>query len=388
MSNAVILGTQYGDEGKGRLVDALSTNFDCVARFQGGANAGHTVRIKDQEYVLHLLPSGIIRGKLSIQGMGMVEHPPTLVEEINGLTARGIRITPDNLVIDPRIHVTTRYHIEEDKKNGGTIGTTGRGVGQTYDDKYARRGFTFGDLLNNPEIVRERINSNMQTVYRDPGRKLDPDEVFGELEESVSKLAPFVRGTIPIARSQDSILFEGAQSHWLGINTGNYPFVTASDTTIAGVFSSFGLIEVPRRIGVVKAYTTRVGNGPFETELEAGLAEKLRKRGKEYGATTGRPRRCGWLDLELVDEAIRFNDITELALTKLDVLSGFERIGIRARNGHLCYLDSWDDPNGIKAYEDLPETAKRYIQFIEGQLGVPITMISIGAERSELVLKE
>ncbi len=377
MSNAVVLGLQYGDEGKGRVVDNLSDKYECVARFQGGANAGHTVKIEQKEYILNLIPTGILRGKLSVLGQGMVLNPLSLLKEIQRLKDKGVEITSKNLAIDPRISVTTDYHLEADGKDE-KIGTTKRGIGPTYEDKYARRGLMLKDFISNQEESKKRIVQNLK-LYNS---SINPEKIFEELSESIEKLRQYIQDTKQLIR-KNKTLFEGAQGFGIGINTGTYPFVTASDTTIAGVFESFGYVEIPRRIGVMKAYTTRVGNGPFETELNNEIGNLLREKGKEYGATTGRPRRCGWLNLKEVHEAVLHNRITEIALTKLDILSGLNEINLILANGSHKKIAPWPSLSN-----QLPKEALDYISLIEKELGVPITMISTGPERSKMIYRK
>lgn len=421
MANKVIIGTQWGDEGKGKIVDLLSKEFDVVVRYQGGANAGHTVHVGDKQYIFHLLPSGVLHpGKICILGNGIVANPDNIIEEISELEKRGIKI--EKFAISDRAHVTLDKHLKEDAQKGGKIGTTKRGIGPTYKDKIARTGIRFGDLLN-PEKVKE---------FNIPEEKV---KVWKE------KLSQHIQDTslllYNLQKENKKILFEGAQGTHLDVDFGTYPFVTSSNTTAGGAgLTGIGPRAINDIIGIVKAYTTRVGEGPFPTELgryseakdekrltkqeAADILDKVNKKettdyetgkalraeGAEYGATTGRPRRVGWLDLVAVNYSIRVNGITEIALTKLDILDKFDEIkvcisyninGVETKNFPLhldnikpnyITLKGWKTSTAAaKSFEELPIEAQNYIKFIEQNTETPIKIISKGTERNQTITK-
>lgn len=421
-SVAVLVGLQFGDEGKGRVVHSLTKlrNFDNVVRFQGGANAGHTIVVDGKKTVLHLIPSGILLPeKTCIIGNGVVANPKKLVEEIEGLKQAGISIGPEQLKISNLLNVTVPVHIYKDGQKEADlgskkIGTTKRGIGPTYEDKVGRNGIRLGDLLGSVDELTRKLNWLSKNT---PHAEYVESEI-AELVNYGKILKPFVCDTAYYIskeiRRGKSVLFEGAQGFLLDNDHGTFPFVTSSITTAGGacVGAGIGPTDIDLVIGVFKAYTTRVGEGPFITELFDKNGENLREKGCEKGATTGRDRRCGWLDLMALKQAIRINGVKELVLTKLDVLSGFPKIevcdGYKYKNSiftaksdyPLSELDitkikplytqfeGWDvDLKDIRSFDKLPREAKRFINFIEERLGVPIKMITLGAEEGDYLLK-
>ena len=403
-SNAIVLGAQWGDEGKGKVVDRLSAAAAVVVRFQGGANAGHTIHQGDLRVVLHQLPSGILSpGTLNVVGNGCVVDPVLLCGEIDEVEALGVQVLPERLRLSPRAHVVTPLHRFIDGLSGGRIGTTGRGIGPAYADKARRTGLRLEDLLNASwrggfaariEEARTRHPEIAAARWPDDGALIAP------LEEAARRLAPFVsdaRAEVADAARRDDrpLLFEGAQGTMLDLDNGTYPFVTSSSTTIGGAYTGSGVfVDFGTRLAVVKAYTTRVGNGPFPTELEDEVGARLRDTGREYGATTGRPRRCGWLDLVLLEEAARANGFTGLALTKLDCLSGLPRLKVavaRTAGGQPMYheLAGWDEPiRDVDSLDALPAACRGYVAFIEERLGVPVDLLSVGPDRDETLVRK
>lgn len=426
MSTVVIVGTQWGDEGKGKIVDFLTEKADVVARYQGGNNAGHTVVIKNEKYILHLIPSGVLhKNKKCMIGNGVVIDPAALIEEMDGLKKRGININK-NLLISKNAHVIMPYHVSidkgnETKKGGKKIGTTGRGIGPSYTDKIARYGIRMMDLMS-PEVFKEKLSANLSTanfllenLYKTA--PLSEKEIYRQYMKYAERLAPYIADTDLIINKEiaagKKVLFEGAQGTLLDIDHGTYPFVTSSNTIAGGACTGLGVgpTKIKKVLGVVKAYTTRVGEGPFPTELKNALGEAIRQKGGEFGATTGRPRRCGWLDILILKHAIRINGLTGLAITKLDILDGFDRLKICVgykykgkryaefpkeievlNNCEPVYetVDGWKESTlGIKDFNRLPANAKKYIRTIEKMLGIKIHIISTGQKRDEIiVLKE
>ena len=426
MSTVVIVGTQWGDEGKGKIVDFLTEKADVVARYQGGNNAGHTVVIKSEKYILHLIPSGVLhKNKKCIIGNGVVIDPAALIEEMDGLKKRGININK-NLLISKNAHVIMPYHVaidkgSESKKGGKKIGTTGRGIGPSYTDKIARHGIRMMDLMS-PEVFKEKLSANLSTanfllenLYKTA--PLSEKEIYKQYIKYAERLAPYITDTdVIINKEMDAgkkVLFEGAQGTLLDIDHGTYPFVTSSNTIAGGACTGLGVgpTKIKKVLGVVKAYTTRVGEGPFPTELKDALGEAIRQKGGEFGATTGRPRRCGWLDILILKHAIRINGLTGLAITKLDILDGFDRLKICVdykykgkrytefpkeidvlNNCEPVYetVEGWKESTlGIKDFDRLPANAKKYIRTIEKMLGIKVHIISTGQKRDEIiVLKE
>ena len=423
MPAVVVVGAQWGDEGKGKVVDVLMESADVVARYQGGHNAGHTVVIQNEKYVLHLVPSGILhKDKLCIIGNGVVLEPAALIEEIKGLKQRGIQVNK-NLIISKSAHLIMPYHgvIEnehEQDRGSKKIGTTGRGIGPAYVDKMARTGIRVVDLYD-PKVLREKIETNLvemnymlENRYRRKGFTVE--EIFHRYKEYAEEIAQYVADTDIIVNDMISknknVLFEGAQGTLLDIDHGTYPFVTSSSAVAGGACTGLGVgpTKISKVLGVVKAYTTRVGGGPFPTEIDDTIGEGLRQRGGEFGATTGRPRRCGWLDFVGLRHASRINGLTGIALTKLDILDGLDKIHICTaykRGGSLHYdfpkefslleqsepvyeeVEGWKEgTTGIREFKRLPENAQRYIRKIEDILGVPVDIISTGQRRDELII--
>ncbi|HEX3033766.1 MAG TPA: adenylosuccinate synthase [Thermodesulfobacteriota bacterium] len=423
MPNIVVVGTQWGDEGKGRIVDLIAESVDIVARYQGGSNAGHTIVIGGKTIVLHHIPSGILReGKLSVIGNGVVLDPKIILDEIEKLRLSGYRVDENNLKISDGAHVVMPYHKEIDsarEKSLGAdkIGTTGRGIGPTYEDKAARRGLKLSDLIH-PESFRERLRGVLEernlyltkVLERSP---VDFDRVYQEYVSYGEKLKLFVTDTVRFlngAISQGkSVLFEGAQGALLDIDFGTYPYVTSSSAAVGGVCTGTGVCptKIDFVVGVAKAYTTRVGEGPFPSEIPDELGVKLREFGSEYGATTGRPRRCGWFDAVALRYSALINGISGLAITKLDVLSEFDKIKICVGykyNGELLTefpssshilknctpvyeeMDGWrENLSNVKNISDLPLKTRAYLDRIEEVTGIPIWIVSVGASREKVI---
>ncbi len=417
--NTVLVGLQWGDEGKGKIIDYLCRNVDVVARFQGGNNAGHTVVVGDKKFVFHLLPSGILhKNKICIIGQGVAIDPGVLLDEINGLLGAGISVTPQNLKISPFAHIIMPYHRIIDslreKKRLQKIGTTKRGIGPCYKDRVSRCGIRVIDFIHKKKFslklednLREK-NPIFKEAYGQKG--FDFDAVYNKYVKLAQKIKPFVCDITEYfyQKQNKKFLFEGAQGTFLDIDSGTYPFVTSSSVVTSNALLGSGLpyIKITENLGVAKAYTTRVGEGPFPTELKRGKLNYLRKEGGEFGATTGRPRRCGWLDLVLLERAVKVNNINSLVITKLDVLSNLEKIkvctGYKKNNktikGFPYFLDKvqpqykefkgWNkNINKIKKFSDLPSQAKIYLNFIEKYLKTPISFISVGKEREEIFKK-
>lgn len=423
MPNVIVVGAQWGDEGKGKIVDFLSEKADVIARYQGGHNAGHTVVIQDEKFILHLIPSGILhRGKLCFIGNGVVVDPAALIEEINGLKERGVEVGK-NLLLSKNAHLIMPYHIVLDRecerlRGTKSIGTTGRGIGPTYCDKIARTGIRVADFLH-PQVFKEKLKANLfninfllENLYKVPS--LDGEAIYNEYIGYAEKLSEYIADTDIIINTmiaeKRNILFEGAQGTLLDVDHGTYPYVTSSNAVAGGACTGLGVgpTKISRVLGVVKAYTTRVGSGPFPTEIKDSLGEELRERGGEYGATTGRPRRCGWLDIVILKHSVRINGFTGIALTKLDVLDTLDVIKICTAyryKGKLyeefpkemnifeeCApvyeeLKGWrSDTIGITDFQKLPRAAKTYIKKIERFLGIKVHIISTGQRRDEIIL--
>lgn len=422
--NTILVGTQWGDEGKGKIIDVLSRKADIIVRFQGGNNAGHTVVVNNRQFILHLIPSGILRkDKICIIGNGVVVDPQVLLEEISSLKKRGVHID-SNLKVSDQAHLIFPYHkiidrLRESKKARQKIGTTGRGIGPCYADKVNRTGIRLVDILDK-SVFREKLkialaekNEIFKKIYRHRGFSLK--EIYQEYLSYAERIrkyafdcAQFLNAAI---KKRKQILFEGAQGTVLDVDFGTYPYVTSSNTTAGGACIGTGVspVDIDRIIGVAKAYTTRVGRGPFPTEFAQGLMRKIRHRGKEFGATTGRPRRCGWFDAVIVRRAITVNRPGELAITKLDVLDGLKRIKICTaykyrnktyrdfpssmkvlKNCQPLYEEhpGWSgDTSGVTQFEDLPINARRYIKRLEKLLKVRVGMISVGSEREQIIRK-
>lgn len=425
MADIIVIGAQWGDEGKGKIVDMLSARSQVIVRFQGGANAGHTIKVGNQEVILHLIPSGILwPGALCLIGNGVVLDPEVFLEEVDTLKAKGIDVSPERLAISPKAHLILPYHkaldkAREAKRAGKKIGTTGRGIGPAYEDKAARIGLRAGDLAR-PDLVRAKIshallekNALLTQLYKYDA--FDADKVASDLLALSPRLLPYIRdidSLIHNAIAQDeNILFEGAQGVHLDIDHGTYPYVTSSNTVSAGACCGTGIspADIDEVIGVTKAYTTRVGSGPFPTELEDDAGSYLRARGHEFGATTGRPRRCGWFDAVIVRESVRLNGLSKLALTKLDVLQNLPRLEICVAydlDGKKLYYPPQnegemervkpiyetmpgfeDDISGCAKFEDLPEEARKYVEKIEKLTGVPAGYISVGPKRDQTIIR-
>ncbi len=422
MFNVVVVGAQWGDEGKGKIVDVYTERADLVVRYQGGHNAGHTVVIGDETFILHLIPSGILhKGKKCLIGNGVVVSPEALVKEMEDLEKRGMDVT-GRLFISEQAHVIMPYHValdlaREEKKGDKAIGTTGRGIGPAYEDKVGRSGIRVGDLLS-PDVFRERLHNALDyknfilTKYfgKEP---FDEQEVFDSTMIQVEKFKQHVANTSKLLQnalsSGEKVLFEGAQGSHLDIDQGTYPFVTSSSTVAGGACtgSGTGPGSIDAVVGISKAYITRVGGGPFPTELTDEMGEMIREKGGEYGATTGRPRRCGWFDAVILKQSARMNGLTGLVITKLDVLDGIDpiRICVAYKCGGVEYdvvpsglkeLEScqpvyedhpgWDLPTaGCRKWDGLPPQAQSYIKRIEELTGVPVAVISTGQERSEYI---
>ena len=421
MSGAVVIGAQWGDEGKGKIVDLLAERFEIVARYQGGNNAGHTVVIGDRKFALHLLPSGILTPSVvPVIGNGVVIDPAVLLEEMRGLNERDVDTS--KLVISANAHLITPYHVTLDKVTErflgkAKIGTTGRGIGPTYSDKIARIGIRVQDLFD-PSILRQKVegalavkNPVLVKIYN--RRAIDVDAIVDELLQYADTLRPYVADTALLlnnALDDDKVvLLEGGQGTLLDVDHGTYPFVTSSNPTAGGASTGSGIgpTRINRVCGILKAYTTRVGSGPFPTELFDDDGERLRVIGGERGVTTGRPRRCGWFDAPIARFATRVNGLTDIFLTKLDVLTGWEQIpvcvaydvdGVRTDEVPMTqtefhhakpvyeYLPGWsEDISGAQSLEDLPANARAYVRFLEEQSGTRISAIGVGQDRDATI---
>jgi len=399
VSNLLILGSQWGDEGKGKIVDLLAEKADLVIRFQGGANAGHTVVAGDEKFVLHQLPSGVLSGGcFNVIGNGCVVDPNALMEEITAIRKSGIIVSPRNLLVSANAHVVTRLHKLIDEKLGGTIGTTGRGIGPCYSQKAERIGLRFHDLLDGSykTKIRKQTPKLDFLSLRDRGTVMK--ESIEEIEELLDILKPYIGDTQQVisraVSGKKNVLFEGAQGTMLDVDHGTYPFVTSSNTTIGAAFTGTGVfVEFNKRIAVAKAFQTRVGKGPFPTELKTALGNKLRTVGKEFGATTGRPRRCGWLDLKLLKDSFMINGFNYLILTKLDCLTGIEKIKVAIDHDEserpiYVELPGWtEDISDIGNFAKLPKSCRDYIAYIEEFLKIDAGVISVGPDRKQTLIR-
>ncbi len=425
MANVVVVGTQWGDEGKGKIVDLLTRYADCIVRFQGGNNAGHTLVVEGRQFIFHLIPSGILyENKKCMIGNGVVIDPEVLLTEMRELEENGLPVTPERLKVSENAHLIMPYHKALDLnqeaalKSGKKIGTTGRGIGPCYGDKINRKGIKIGDLLDE-SLFREKLKDNIEEKNFLLTRRLNSDPVdFAAINNQfqlfAEKLAPYL-GNVSVEldqarKSGKHILFEGAQGTQLDIDHGTYPFVTSSNT-VAGnacIGSGFGPVHIDAVIGILKAYTTRVGSGPFPSELFDDTGAQLQKKGGEFGATTGRKRRCGWLDSVVANDAVRLNGITGLAITKLDVLSGQSTIKIATSyeadgkefktmpsNIRMTErvkpvyetISGWQEEIGeARSIDDLPLPARNYIKRIEEITETPAMIISVGPARDETLL--
>jgi adenylosuccinate synthase len=424
MSTVVAVGAQWGDEGKGKIVDWLGPRADLVARFQGGNNAGHTLVVDGETTVLHVVPSGILHpGSVNLIGPGVVVDPAILLEEVRKLEERGILRDPSRIRVSGRAHVILPWHTaldaaREERAGKGAIGTTGRGIGPCYEDKVARRGVRVADLRQTGELkaklesIAEQKNVELTKVHDWPA--VDVEQLFEQCVEWGRQLEPYIDHTGRLLdrtlRAGKNILFEGAQGTFLDIDHGTYPFVTSSNCVAGAVCTGSGIgpTRIDRVIGITKAYTTRVGAGPFPTELEDETGEELRRAGAEFGATTGRPRRCGWLDAVLLREAVTVNGLTDLAINKLDILSGFGELKIctaydidgkitedfpmtlaEAERAKPVYetMPGWtEDVRGLTSIDQFPENARRYIARIEALAEVPAALLSVGPGREETII--
>ncbi len=422
MAVTVVIGSQWGDEGKGKIVDLLSRETDIVARYQGGANAGHTIRWEDETFVLHLLPSGIFHRHVTcLIGNGVVIDPVALMHEIDTVSDLGYTVE-GRLLISHKAHLIMPYHkaieqAREQARDAGAIGTTGRGIGPAYVDKFARTGIRVVDLLDRDVLSRklkasiEEKNAILRGVYG--AELLSVEEIIEEYVEFDRKIDPFVTDTSMYLhraiREGKQVLAEGAQGSLLDVDFGTYPFVTSSHPTAGGACTGLGIppVAVSRVIGVVKAYCTRVGNGPLPTELLDGIGEHLQTVGSEFGATTGRSRRCGWLDAVALRYTAAINGFTDMAITKMDVLSGVDPIQVCTRyryNGreHERFpaetetlagvepvyetLAGWsENVTGMERFDDLPAAAQDYVQYLSRTVGVGVSMISTGPKRSQII---
>ncbi len=425
MSSVVVVGTQWGDEGKGKIVDLLTRYADCIVRFQGGNNAGHTLVVDGQKFVFHIIPSGILyENKRCMIGNGVIIDPGVLLGEISELHEKGLPVTPDRLIISENAHLIMPYHQSMDHAkeaslaDGKKIGTTGRGIGPCYIDKVGRSGIKFGDLLDD-SLFRDKLQANVEeknfmltTKYN--SEPVSFDSIYAQFQKFTEELAPFIGNVsveLDVARKAGKdILFEGAQGTQLDIDHGTYPFVTSSNTIAGNACNGagFGPAHIDSVIGILKAYTTRVGEGPFPSELFDSVGDELQRKGGEFGATTGRKRRCGWLDGVVAADAARLNGLTGLAITKLDVLSGqpvlkmanaYDLDGktINAMPSNINHaakvtpvyeeMPGWnDDITGVRNFDDLPVQAKDYIKRIEDFTGIEPVIVSVGPDRDETML--
>lgn len=424
MAGYVVVGTQWGDEGKGKVVDLLGKHVDMVVRYQGGNNAGHTVVVNGKKTVLHLLPSGILnKDALCVIGPGVVLNPFVLFEEVEALEKEGLQC--DHLRISDRTQLLMPYHVRLDElieARGGKykVGTTKNGIGPCYSDKYSRIGIRVCDLQD-WNVFEEKLkstleikNAEIEKVYG--GEPFDYDEMVAQFKVIREKMLPMICDSVSLvneALENDKIvLFEGAQANMLDINYGTYPFVTSSSPTSAGVLEGAGVPpqSLTRIIGVAKAYSTRVGEGPYITELLGDEGEALRQKGFEFGATTGRPRRCGWLDLPVVKQAVRINGLTDIAITKIDILTGYDKIpvcvGYELDGKQIDYVpaslevygrckpvwkvfDGWtEDISQIRNYEDLPENCRKYVEFVEEYTKTSVSLVSVSPEREGNIIRK
>lgn len=422
MSAFIVLGAQWGDEGKGKMTDYLAEEADVVVRFQGGNNAGHTVEVEDKQYKLHLIPSGILHdNKLNVIGNGVVVDPKALFTEIDYLEGLGVKVTPQKLIISDRAHIIMPYHRELDKlkekaRGKNDIGTTGKGIGPCYTDKYERSGIRACDLLHK-EVFAEKlkINIDMKNDYIKllGGEAVDFNEIFNEYMDYAERLRPFIQDTsVRIyndIKDNKNVLFEGAQGMLLDIDYGTYPYVTSSNTTSGGVANGTGIgpTMITNAVGIAKAYTTRVGKGPFPTELENETGEWIREKGHEYGVTTGRSRRCGWLDLVILKTTTRVCGLTSLVVTKIDTLAGLDKlqmcVGYELDGKVIDYFpasledlakckpiyeefEGWgEEVANATSYDELPKNAKIYLKRIEEFIGTKISIVGVGPKRNQTI---
>jgi adenylosuccinate synthase len=422
MSNVTVIGGQWGDEGKGKVIDWLANRADVVVRFQGGNNAGHTIVVGDKTYKLSLLPSGVVQGKLSIIGNGVVVDPWSLLDEITRAVSQGLTINPDILVVADNATIILPLHRDLDiareaRAGAGKIGTTGRGIGPAYEDKVGRRAIRFADLAD-PEALQikiERLLAHHGALRAGLGLpEATPQEIMAQLLEVAPKVLPYVKPAWRIlgdaVKRGQRVLFEGAQATLLDVDHGTYPYVTSSNTVAgqAAAGSGVGPGAGGYILGIVKAYTTRVGEGPFPTELHDEIGRGLGERGREFGTVTGRPRRCGWFDAALVRQSISVSGVRGIVLTKLDILDGIETLkvctGYRLHGKEIDYLpaglrdqaalepiyeelEGWtESTQGARTWKDLPANAIKYVRRIEELIGAPAAMVSTGADRDDTIM--
>ncbi|MFA6466515.1 MAG: adenylosuccinate synthase [Patescibacteria group bacterium] len=395
--NTAIIGTQWGDEGKGKLVDALASQFDIVARSTGGSNAGHTIVVDGQKYVFHLLPSGMLhKNTIGLIGNGCVVHLPDLINEINNLEKTGLDIK-NRLKISNKAHLLLDYHrlIDtrlEELKGDNKIGTTKQGIGPCYVDKAMRIGIRLGDLADEA-VLKDKIVKNCDFYNKTLDLKLNSQQELATILAVREQVLGFLDDTSLWLNTQiaagKKVLFEGAQAHHLDIDHGTYPYVTSSAVTIGGVCTGLGVApkHIANIIGITKAYTTRVGEGPFRTELNNDLGKVIQTTGHEFGATTGRPRRCGWLDADIVRESVIINGIDEINLTKLDVLTGLAELKVFYQGEYKTFEVWSEDISQISRFENLPPAAQKYVLELEKMFGVKIRSIGVGPEREALIFR-
>ena len=423
MANVAVVGAQWGDEGKGKIVDWLSSRADVVVRFQGGHNAGHTLVINGVEYKLSLLPSGVVRqSKLSVIGNGVVFDPWAFIREVNAIKEKGVSVTPENLIVAENVPLILPVHSALDKareeaKGAGKIGTTGRGIGPAYEDKVARRAIRLCDLTDEAVLVEkvDALLAHHNALFRALGApEMTPADILDPLREIAPQVLPYAavvwKQLDELRRAGKRILFEGAQGTMLDIDHGTYPYVTSSNTVAgnAAAGSGMGPRAVGYVLGICKAYTTRVGSGPFPTELKDEIGELIGQKGKEFGVVTGRKRRCGWFDAVMVRQAIKTGGIDGIALTKLDVLDGFDEIkvcvGYRLDGQELDYYPSnagaqarvepiyetfegWgESTQGARTWAELPAQAVKYVRHIEELIQAPVALLSTSPERDDTIL--
>lgn len=424
MSAFIVLGAQWGDEGKGKMTDYLAETADVVVRYQGGNNAGHTVEVGDKQYKLHLIPSGVLyEDKLNVIGNGLVVDPKALFDEMDYLKGLGVDITPERLIVSDRAHVIMPYHkvldaLKEKARGKNDIGTTGKGIGPCYTDKVERCGIRVCDLMH-INVFEEKLRENieMKNSYITKvlgGEPLNFDEIFNDYVKYAERLRPYVKDTsvrvYDEIKSGKKVLFEGAQGMLLDIDYGTYPYVTSSNTVAGGVSNGVGIGPnmITNAIGIAKAYTTRVGKGPFPTELLDEMGDWIREKGHEFGVTTGRARRCGWLDLVILKTTARVSGLTSFAVTKIDTLAGIDKIkvcvGYEFNGTVIDYFpasledlaeckpvyeefDGWgEEVQNARSYEELPENAKKYLKRIEEFTGTKISIVSVGPRRDQTMM--
>lgn len=421
MSAFIVLGAQWGDEGKGKMTDYLAEEANVVVRYQGGNNAGHTVEVGEKQYKLHLIPSGILHDeKLNVIGNGVVVDPKAFFTEIDYLKEEGVKVTPEKLIVSDRAHVIMPYHkvldkLKEKARGKNDIGTTGKGIGPCYTDKFERCGIRVCDLIDK-EVFKEKLKDNIEMKNKYivnvlGGEPLSFEEIYEEYSNYGDELKPFVKDTSVRVyneiKEDKTVLFEGAQGMLLDIDYGTYPYVTSSNTTAGGVANGVGIGPnmITNAVGIAKAYTTRVGKGPFPTELEDETGEWIREKGHEYGVTTGRSRRCGWLDIVILKTSVRVSGLTSLAVTKIDTLAGLEKVkmcvGYKFNDEIIDYFpasledlakcepiyeefDGWDESvANARSYEELHPNARKYLERIEELTDTRISIVSVGPRRDQ-----